>query len=208
MKSKKLALRVTVKFFFLVNMVPFVWEAEGLTLWASSAVEYGGILDVYIMYNQRDLASQKQFRILHGRTPVYECLLESMVGSSASKNPVANDKKQRGDDLYVQLSLTTEFALQARIKDVFKLEVNSVSTSTPLEQLYITLESGFQDPQVFGTNVTVDSGSGPLEGLVCLDDPDSYAGGSLLQVGPPMPDRLKGRGQTGSDPEPYRFSIG
>ena len=48
--------------------------------------------------------------------------------------------------------------------------------------------------------------------LACLDNPESYAGESLvLLVGPPKPDRSKDRGQTRYDPPPpptCRFSIG
>ena len=46
--------------------------------------------------------------------------------------------------------------------------------------------------------------------LACLDNPESYAGESLvLSVGPPKPDRSKDRGQTRYDPPPTcRFSIG
>ena len=40
-----------------------------------------------------------------------------------------------------------------------------------------------------------------VEQFVCLNDPKSYVGGSLeLLVGPPMPNRSKGRDQTKSDP--------
>jgi len=38
-------------------------------------------------------------------------------------------------------------------------------------------------------------------GGLCLSDPESYAGRRFcFQVGPPKPDRLKGRGLTKSDP--------
>ena len=49
-----------------------------------------------------------------------------------------------------------------------------------------------------------------VSGLACLNDPESYAGGSLmLLVGPPKPDRSKDRGQARFDTNPNcRLSMG
>ena len=44
-------------------------------------------------------------------------------------------------------------------------------------------------------------------GLARSHDPDSYAGGSLLLVGPPMPDRPKVMTQTKGDDQPSKGGI-
>jgi hypothetical protein len=44
-------------------------------------------------------------------------------------------------------------------------------------------------------------------GLAKSHDPESYAGGSLLLVGPPMPDRSKVMAQTKRDAKPSKDGI-
>jgi len=48
-----------------------------------------------------------------------------------------------------------------------------------------------------------------IGGFACPNNPESYAGWSLvLLIGPPMPDRGKGRGLTKSGPPGWGFGTG